>query len=329
MAMVSCGQEPAVRIPVQEGATPQASRDVVPSIIRGGKGSKTNAVNLDGTVSREALTAKILPYAELSPLDQTVITTLTNTVEAPCEPCTGRTLASCLIEMPDRCENLTELLNRTVQMINSGAPPNDIRAAITYTDAWVPLPAPDGRSIDGDVDGVRVEVWVDPASSSVRAVTDTLDKLDLRSVGVLFRIVPMTKDPAHRAWAAAAIAAEAQGKLEVFLRAARTWRDEQRDVQGALTLTVKAADLDVVAVAIAGEGFDLDRFHRDRQSDVTSKRIDRDLVLAEQVGVRVVPSWFVDGYRLRGAQSAGAIQGVINLERIDHLNRTTPRSSGE
>ena len=329
VAVAACGNEPAVGIPVDDEEVPTVTRDVVPTILHDSQAGKPNQVDLNDTVSKEELTAKVIAYGELSPIDQKVITTITNTVEAPCEPCAGQTLASCLLKMPDGCENLVELRERTLQMIHAGAPPAKIRAALVYTDSWVPLPSPGDRPTDGAEGGMPLEVWVDPATSSVRAVTDTLDDLDLRGVRITFRIAPLSDDPVHRAWAAAAIAAESQGKLEAFLRASRKWRDEQRAIQGSLQLALTVDDLEVIITALVADGLDKERFLRERESPAVLQRIEQDRALSSTVGVRVAPSWFVDGYRLRGAQSAGAIQRVINLERLSYVEESASGLKGD
>jgi hypothetical protein len=201
----------------EEASNPAASqKEVVPVILHDSTAKPPNQIDLDETVSQETLMEKVPAFAALTPIDQKTLTTTANTVEAPCEPCQGRTLASCLVEMPAGCENLHELRDRTVQMVNSGAAPAAIRSALIYTDAWIPHTVPTDRPFDGQAGGMPMEVWVDPASSSVRPVVATLDDLDLRGVQVYFRIVPMDDSPASRAWSAAAIAAESQGLLETF-----------------------------------------------------------------------------------------------------------------
>jgi len=317
VALAGCGVEPAVGIPVSDEVPPTATREVAPRSLQGSP-DDLNVVDLDGVMSREALTSRVLEYGEMTPLDQETMTVIANTVEAPCKPCEGRTLAACIVEMPDGCENIPELLERSVRMVDGSATPQQIRDALTYSDIWVSLPT-DDRPVDGTRDGVRVEVWVDPASGSVRPVIDTLDRLDLRGTGVAFRIIPFDETPEARLWSAAAIAAEKQGMLEPFLRAVRTLRDEQRANQATVQVEVKPSDIDVVAVTLVDQGLDRARFDTDRDSGEVFVRIDADIVLAKQVGVRVAPSWFVDGYRLRGAQSAIAIQKVIVVELTDYL----------
>ena len=73
-------------------------------------------------------------------------------------------------------------------------------------------------------------------------------------------------------------------------------------------------------------GVDLARLERDRAAPATAARIAEDRALAAQVGVRSLPTVFVNGYRLRGAQSALAVQRLLTLELLDHpaaLNNPT------
>jgi len=313
----ACGDQPAVGIPVSDEVAPTVTRDVLPRSLQGSP-DDLSMVDLDGVMSREALTSRVLVYGELTPLDQETMTVLTNTIEAPCKPCQGRTLASCLIEMPNGCENIPELLDRSVRMVSGSSTPNQIRNALTYSDVWLPLPK-DDRRVDGVQDGVRLEVWVDPSSASVRPVIDTLDSLDLTGVGVAFRIIPFDESAASRAWSAAAIAAEQQGMLEAFLRGVRNLRDEQRAAQASVQVDISTDDIDVVAVSLIDEGLNKERFDADRGSSEVFVRIDSDILLAKQTELRVAPSWFVDGYRMRGAQSVLAIQKVIVIEVSDLL----------
>jgi hypothetical protein len=322
----SCGNEPAVGIPVGE-EEPSGAREVMPTIVTGTPTGAFPVEEKRRVVPREELVSRVMAYGELTPLDQDNLTAIANTVDAPCAPCERRSLAACVVEMPDGCENLPELLDRTVLLTKAGVPPGKIREAVLYTDIWLPIPH-DDRPVDGVKTGMPLDVWVDPATASVHAVTQTLDELDLRGVAITFRIAPLSDNPAHRAWSAAAIAAESQGKLEPFLRAIRTWREEQRAVQGSLHLEVTPADLEVLAAAMSSEGLDKSRFDADRTSVAVSERIDADVALANTLGVRVAPSWFADGYRLRGAQSAFAIQRVINLERPGHVHASQSGLTG-
>jgi hypothetical protein len=317
-AAAGCGNEPAVGIPVSDEVAPTVTRELSPPSLQGSPATLTQ-VNLKGVLSREELASRVLVFGELPPLDQETVTLLMNTIEAPCQPCEGRTLASCMAEMPTGCENMPVLIERSVDMLQNNASPNEVRAALTYSDVWLPLPT-DDRRVDGSETGVRIEVWIDPASASIRPVIDTLDGLELSQTGVTFRIIPLDETADSRAWSAAAIAAENQGKLESFLRAVRVYRDEQRAQQGSMQVMLKSADIEMLAISLIDAGLDKERFDADRSSSNIFVRIDSDLVLAKEVEVRVAPSWFVDGYRLRGAQSDLAIQRVIDIQRKDHLS---------
>lgn len=281
-------------------------------------------VNLGDVVPREALTANIFAYGELNPIDQETITALANTVEAPCVPCEGRSFASCVMEMPPGCENLPELISRSVFLIQQATPPAQLRSALTYPDVWFP-PVNDTRPIDGDASGIRIEVWIDPSEGSLQSVIDTLDGLDLRGTGMVFRYFPDAPDSTLRAdWAAAAIAAEQQGRFEEFLRRVRVWRKEQRELQATTDIRVTSEDISTIALEMSADGLDLARFEADRAAPSTLSRIAEDAALAAPRGVRVTPTWFVDGYRLRGAQSANAIQRVIDMERAPQPGASAP-----
>lgn len=321
-----CSGELAVGLPVDDEPAP--TRDVVPTVVRG---SPTGAFPEQATpkaILLDQLMPHVPAYADLTPIDKENLTAILNTVNAPCVPCESKSFAACIVKTPAGCENLSELIDRTVELVNAGVPPGQVRESVVYTDVWVPV-AESGRAVDGDPTGMPLNVWVDPATASVRVVTETLDALDLRSVAITFRIVPFSTDPVHEAWASAAIAAEQQGKLESWLREIRTWRDEQRKVEGDVSIRVSIDDLDVIAATLLSQGLDRARFQTDRTSDATRRRIESDRALANSIGIRVAPSWTVDGYRLRGAQSAYSIQRVIDLERPAYVRRQKAALAGE
>ena len=58
----------------------------------------------------------------------------------------------------------------------------------------------------------------------------------------------------------------------------------------------------VVPTRVMNEcGLDLERWRADRQA--AEARLEADGKLAERLGVRAIPTWFLGGYRLRGDQS--------------------------
>ena len=322
----ACSGEPAVGLPVD--GEPAPTRDVEPTVVRG---SPTGAFPEQAT-PKAILVDQLMPhipaYADLNPVDKENLTAILNTVDAPCVPCESKSFATCIVEKPPGCDNLNELIDRTVELVNAGVSPGRVRDSVVYTDVWVPVPESE-RPVDGDPAGVPLNVWVDPATASVRAVNETLDALDLRAVAITFRIVPFSTDPVHEAWASAAIAAEQQGKLEPWLREIRAWRDEQRKIAGDVATRVSVDELDVIAATLLSQGLDLTRFQADRTSEATRRRIENDRALAESIGIRVAPSWTVDGYRLRGAQSAYSIQRVIDLERPAYVRKQKAATTGE
>ena len=53
------------------------------------------------------------------------------------------------------------------------------------------------------------------------------------------------------------------------------------------------------------------------QVELVRRDLDGDAVVADQRGARSVPTYFVNGHRLRGAQSASAILRLVRMELAD------------
>ena len=147
-----------------------ATRDGA-TVVRGSTGAFP-----EQTTPKAILVDQLMPhipeYADLNPIDKDNLTAILNTVDAPCVPCESRPFAECIVEKPAGCENLAELIDRTVELVHAGVPPGRVREAVLYTDVWVPV-SESGRPVDGDPTGMPLNVWVDPATASVRAVSRT------------------------------------------------------------------------------------------------------------------------------------------------------------
>ncbi|HCH64279.1 MAG: hypothetical protein CL927_00365 [Deltaproteobacteria bacterium] len=320
---VSCSGEPAVGLPVDGDVG--AVREVLPTVVQEAPSGVFTQREVPQSVPMDDLMPLLPAYNGLTPVDKQNLTAVLNTVDAPCAPCEGTSFAACVVKSADGCENLSELIDRTVAMVNSGAPPTKVREAVLYTDVWLPVPpATDGRPIDGDSKGMPLDVWVDAATASVRTVTKTLDALNLETVAITFRVTSFSDNPVHHDWAVAAVAADQQGKIEAWLRATHAWRDEQRAVESGAEMKLSTEDIEVVAASLLADGLDIDQFNQVRASSAAKRRVDDDRALAKTLGIRVAPSWVVDGYRLRGAQSVFAIQRVIDLERESYVRTSQP-----
>jgi protein-disulfide isomerase len=97
----------------------------------------------------------------------------------------------------------------------------------------------------------------------------------------VYKFMPLAMHPHSEIAARAAIAAQAQGKF---------W--EMHRVLFKNGGHLEQADLEKYASSV---GLDLARFRADMQSPETTARIDRDLKLADSLGVKATPTLFIDG----------------------------------
>jgi len=63
-------------------------------------------------------------------------------------------------------------------------------------------------------------------------------------------------------------------------------------------------------------GLDLQRYRRDVESPATAAAIDADLALAEKLGVKGVPAWFINGHEIVGYRPLDVMKKAIDLELV-------------
>lgn len=134
-------------------------------------------------------------------------------------------------------------------------------------------------------------------------------------VRVVFKHNPLSFHDRAEPAARAAIAAQNQGKF---------W--EYHDILFSNQQQLTDANLERWAEEL---GLDMDRFRADMQSEATSARIAEDQALAQRLAAGGTPHFFVNGYRLRGAQPFENFQRVIDarLEEAEALVAAgTPRA---
>jgi len=321
-ALIVCacsGGEPELGQPVSQETNPtvpdlpseQALSTPIP------EGPNAVSVDLGPAVTREALLGVLLEFETLKPNEQELAVRVLNTIEAPCPPCERTSIARCALSMPAGCENLPGLLARSRRLISQGSTEAALAAALTYPDDWFALPN-DGRPVDPPTGGpVRLEVWLDPGSPFLGGTVTTIDQLDLSRSGLVFRFFPEPGDPLAEDLSRAAIAAESQGMLEAFLRGLLSWRESNRP-RGGRPPPVDSQALASVAFDLQTKGLLLERWEADRRSPETTQRLREDQALASRLSIRAVPTWFVNGYRMRGNQSSHAIARLIAQELLDH-----------
>jgi hypothetical protein len=231
-----------------------------------------------------------------------------NLVPAPCAPCGGMTLAQCAQDPPAGCENVEQLVARAARMSLGGSDLDHVRDALSYQDDWIgPLDLGPPRA--GAAEPLAgLVVWLDPLGSLTPPALETARALLDGHPGVLavawrFRVDP--DDPASLA--VAAIGTTAGDRLPAWLDAAATERTALRG---------EDADARQAALARAAEaaGITLPSTEQQRRAEAEAVR---QSTAGEAVGVRSAPTWFVDGYRLRGAQSLPAIDDLLDRQLDD------------
>lgn len=117
---------------------------------------------------------------------------------------------------------------------------------------------------------------------------------------VVFKHRPLPMQQQSEPAARAAIAAQNQGKFWEFHAGLF---DNQGRIGEALFLEL-AEKLEL----------DIDKFKADMASEATAARLKEDTSLADQVQAQGTPHFFVNGYRLRGAQPKEAFKALIDRE---------------
>ncbi len=134
-------------------------------------------------------------------------------------------------------------------------------------------------------------------------------------VRVVFKHNPLSFHDRAEPAARAAIAAQNQGKF---------W--EYHDLMFANQQGLTDANLAAWAEQL---GLNMDRFNADLQAEATSARIREDMALATRLAAGGTPHFFVNGYRLRGAQPFDRFRTVID-ERLEEaralVTAGTPRA---
>jgi len=171
-----------------------------------------------------------------------------------------------------------------------------VTEAAAYPDLWFE----DGRPTGTPDHQIAVVVWIDPSSSFLPQVLSHRDALVAEDT--VITAVP---------WGVQGSGGELVGLCSA---ADDTWAclaevARVRDAaQGEGRASFSRADLAAINVEPQAAALEAAR----------AAASERDS-LAEALGVRSTPTWFVDGYRLRGAQSLGAIGRLVELQRLDHV----------
>ncbi len=236
-----------------------------------------------------------LPSADsLEPSRQRLLWQILRDTPSPCGGCGDGSLGACVAAPTPECPIALGLGERVARLVRAEHP--GVHEAAAYPDLWFAAGRPPGIPDDQ----IAVVVWIDPSSSFLPQVLSHRDALVAEDT-VITAIPWAPRDEgaelvglcsaADDTWACLAEVARVRGVAEGEGRTPFSRSD-----LAAVDVEPQAAALDAVHAAAS-----------ERDS------------MAEALGVRSTPTWFVDGHRLRGAQSLGAIGRLVELQRLDHL----------
>lgn len=238
---------------------------------------------------------------------------------APCAPCMTpepRRLSECALSPPPGCENLGALVRRVVRAARTEQNPERLRSLAAYDDVWLP-----GLAAQPPALPVPVELWLDPASPVIGDAARTASALSEGPTPVILRTRVLSRPdrPARQtALGRLAMVAAEQGALIPLAAClgearaaggeARAWATAERsaaEAAEALRAIPACAALDLAGLEAAG------------RAEAVGEALAREQALAAERGVRSGPTWFVNGYRLRGAQSTAALSAALAREGAD------------
>jgi len=178
----------------------------------------------------------------------------------------------------------------------------------------VPLGGPARGPATAKVTIVEFSDFQCPFCGRVNATLEQLLRDYPNDVRILFRHSPLPFHNNAALAAEAAVAAEKQGKF---------W--EMHDKLFADQNDLERPSLELHAVQL---GLDLTAFRAALDTHAGKARVDEDLALGRQLGVRGTPNFFINGRSLMGAQPIAAFKQLIDDELVradDLLRRGIPR----
>ena len=218
-------------------------------------------------------------------------------------------------------------LDLAERLMDSGTPRSEVYAAFMSgaiqqrraEDPNPPSPPPQPGGLDPDlvypvdVEGlptlgpadalVTVAVFSDFQCPFCSRIAPTLHELveQEEDVRVVFIQLPIPSHPQARDAAKASLAAERQGKF---------W--EMHDKLFASQDSLRTADFAAFAAEL---GLDVETFAADLADPAIEARIEADLAMSREIGIRSTPSTFVNGHYVRGAVPLSTLREAVAAQR--------------
>ena len=274
----------------------------------GGKGAKTPFA--PSTLTADAL-ATVPGLSGLAADEQEKAVYILNNVQGACQPCmdTGRSLGQCFLDMNKLldqkvCANIPRLLKRVTNLADSGASPDDIRAVVDLG-VWIPLDVGNAPTRGPKTAPIRIIEISDFQCPYCKKSQDTLHQLDAKYGDKLlwaFVNLPLQMHKMAGPAAKAAMAAHLQGKFWPFADA---------------LFASQAMDENAVKGIATQLELNVPKWEEDRASLPVDQAVQADMQRAGKLGITSTPTFFVNGYKVKGAQPVDAFARIIDAELAD------------
>jgi len=245
--------------------------------------------------------------SELGPKPQKAAMQALNNTMAACEACSdkGLSAATCIKTTPI-CQNMPKLAARAARLAASGKASKEIGEAIAYEEPWVRVDSSKAPLKGNASAAVTIIEYSDFQCPYCKRVQGTLEGLAEKygdKVNFKFMHNPLSR---HKQAGPAGIAALAAGEQGKFWEFHHEIFENQREL----------SDEKFVEIA-RGLGLNMGKFEADLKNEAFDAQVKSDQLQARKVGVKGTPTFFVNGYRLRGAKPAAFFEKIIDRELAD------------
>jgi protein-disulfide isomerase len=278
-----------------------------------GTGEKAEKVPFEPTSLTAGDLASYVPgLSELSGESESKALYILNNVVGACVPCFDQqySIGKCLQregKLLDRslCADVRTVAQRVVRLAKAGKSPDEIKEQTEFSQPWMPIDTA-GRPSKGPADApVTIIEYSDfqcPYCKKAQPSAHAVEEKYKGKVRFVFMHLPLAMHKMARPAALAAAAADKQGKFFEYHDA--LFASEGLD--------------DAKLVEIARElGLDVPRWDSDRKSTEIDKIVTADQRTAEKWKLSSTPTFFVNGYKIKGAQSPEFFSRIIDAELAD------------
>ncbi len=279
----------------------------------GGGGDKKEKPAFEPTTyTQDELTALVPEMAGLSGEAALKATYALNNIAGSCVPCLDQqySMGKCLERAPklldkSMCANMPTLAKRVVRLAKQEASPDELRTAAEFTQPWIPLDpgkSPSLGKADAPITIIEYSDYQCPYCKKAQPHMKAVEAKYGDKVRVVFMNQPLAMHKMARPAAVAAMAADKQGKFWEYHDAlfASEGLDEAR------------------LVAIAKEiGLNMGKWETDRKSTEVDAAVAADVARAEKYKITSTPTFFVNGYKVKGAQPPDVFSRIIDAELAD------------